>query len=29
MILTLIEFGAGEGIRILDPLSLCFMGYQI
>ena len=21
-------FGAGEGIRILDPLNLCFIGFQ-
>ena len=21
-------FGAGEGIRILDPLNQCFIGYQ-
>ena len=23
-----LKFGAGEGIRILDPLNLCFMGFQ-
>jgi len=22
------KFGAGEGIRIPDPLSVCLMGYQ-
>ena len=24
----LVKFGAGEGIRILNPLNLCFMGSQ-